>query len=337
MRFISYILAIFILGPTLPALADIDELYTRIKQDFQSKPHFFNENINEQRDGVMSAFVPGIHGEDYNNARPLTPTQLRNLPEGRMLDKKVFTLAMKGRERLLRAGKIKDFPILVIADLSIHSRLRRFYVLNVHTGEVELNTWVSHASNSDKDRDGLPETFSNVPGSNLTSLGFTVTETTPYNGQWGYSLRMRGLDPKLNSNVLSRSVVIHGWGSMGAHEASWGKASTSMGCLMIAMMESGRFWGLPDRPLHELVINKVKGGALVFTYSDIDESNLIFESEWIKRSDIPKEEASEEEPGKLNPVEVENESIDGSPAISHKNPFRYTSKPIYLKENRPAF
>jgi hypothetical protein len=199
------------------------------------------------------------------------------------------------------------------------------------------------------DRDGLAETFSNVSGSNLTSLGFTVTDAVPYTGQWGYSLRMRGLDPKLNSNVYSRKVVIHGWGTMGAHEASWGKTATSMGCLMISMMESGRFWGMSDRPLHELVINKVKGGALVFTYSDVDEDNLILQSEWIKRSDIPGEETTEEEPvtpeplkptpqsekeksvvpeqGKPSPFPVEEVESEDEPVVSHKKPFRFKSKP----------
>lgn len=336
MKLITNILTLLTLGLAFPALANIDELYTRLKQDFESKPHFLNENINEQRNGVMSSFVREIYDEDYNNARPLSTNQIKNLPGARMLDKKVFTLAMKGRERLLKAGKIKDFPILVVADFSKNSRLRRLYVMNVHTGEVIINTWVSHASNSDEDRDGYPETFSNVSGSNLSSLGFTVTDTTTYVGQWGYSLRIRGLDPKLNSNVYSRAVVFHGWNTMGAHEASWGKSATSMGCLMTSTMESGRFWGLSDRPLNELVINTIKGGALVFTYSDVDEENLIFQSGWINRSDLPKEEIEEEIPGELIPETVQDEANNGEPIVSHRNPFRYTSKPANVKKD-PEF
>lgn len=336
MKFIYSILAIFLLSLSQLVLADIDELYLRLKQDFESKPHFLNENINDQRNSVMSPFIREIYDQDYNNARPLSANQIRNLPGGMMLDKKVFTLAMKGRERLLKAGKIKDFPLLVVADFSKNSRLRRFYVLNVHTGEVLINTWVSHASKSDADYDGYPETFGNVSESNLSSIGFTVTDSAPYNGRWGYSLRMRGLDPKLNSNVYSRAVVIHGWNTMGAHEASWGRSATSMGCLMISQFESGRFWGLEDRPLSEIVINKVKGGALVFTYSDVDEDKLIMQSEWIRPTDIPKEETeSEPEAGKPIPVPVEDESAD-EPVVSHRLPFRYTSKPASEKED-PKF
>lgn len=301
---------------------DLDDLYLRLQQDFETKPHFWNSNLNDERTGVPSSFINGIMGYEHNNAQPLSTTQIKNLPDAYFVSKKVFNLAMKGRDRLLKAGKIKDHPLVVVADLSLHSRVRRLYVLDIKRGEVLMNTWVSHASGSDEDKDGFAETFSNVPKSNLSSAGFQVTDVAPYTGQWGYSLRMRGLDPQLNSNVFSRAVVIHGWASMGAHEASWGKSATSWGCLMVSMAESGRFWGLEDKPLHQLLIDTVKGGALVFTYTDIENDNYILKSEWIKRQDIPIEEVEPSVPKPAGDIYEEEEATEDRPIVSHRNPFR---------------
>ncbi len=53
--------------------------------------------------------------------------------------------------------------------------------------------------------------------SNLSSLGFIRAETE-YNGTWGRSLRLHGLEPGVNDQMLSRGVVLHGWG---VNQMSW--------------------------------------------------------------------------------------------------------------------
>jgi L,D-transpeptidase catalytic domain len=266
-----------------------DVLWEKLNADFESKAYFFNSAMNDERDNVMSPFITKLFGEyATNNARPLTPQQLNNLPEGRFLDKEVLRLAMAGRERLLNAGKIKNNPIMAVVNFSLNSKLRRLYILDVEKGEVLINFYVAHGVASDKNKDGLPETFSNRPGSNMSSLGFMVSENT-YSGSYGYSLRLRGLDSKLNSNVMSRAVVLHGFGGIGPQQASWGYLSTSEGCLMVSMDESGRFWGMEDKSMLEIVIDQLKSGSLIFTYSDeVDEAGkeLIYQSNWIKESDL---------------------------------------------------
>jgi hypothetical protein len=269
-----------------------EDLWHKLKHDFDSKPFFFNDAINDQRTGVMSPYIKTLFGDDAsNNAIPLTPKQIQNIPDARFVELKTFTLAMAGRERLLKAGKIKNSPIVAISDFSKNSRLRRFYIMDIEKGEVLINTWVSHAYASDKNRDGYPETFSNIPGSEMSSIGFMVTDAT-YSGTYGFSQRLKGLDPLLNSNVLARAVVIHGFGGLGPIQASYNgaNASTSQGCLMFSLNESGAFWGMEDRSILELVIKTLKTGALVFTYTDeVDalEKPLIFKSQWIKAMDIP--------------------------------------------------
>ena len=53
---------------------------------------------------------------------------------------------------------------------------------------------------------------------------------------------------------------------------------------MFSTNESGRFWGMEDKSMNEIVINKLKKGALVFVYTD---QELIYKSTWIKKTDLP--------------------------------------------------
>lgn len=305
------------------AVDALDDLYEKLQRDFDSKPHFFNSSINDFRDGVMSPFIAALYGKDepINNAKPIHPSQLAKLPDGRFLDKAPFYLAMKGRERLLKAGKIKNHPILAVADFSRHSKARRLFIMDIAKGEVLMNTYTSHAYKSDADKDGYAETFSNVSGSNLSSLGFMSSDVTYY-GNYGYSLRLKGHDPVLNSNVFSRAMVFHGFGGMSPQEAAWGGVATSEGCYMISTSDSGRFWGMEDKPLLELVIKILKPGSLVFTY--IDESDELFKSTWIKKTDIPaevvEEEPAEEEPAPVPAPEPEKPKPVPVPEVSAPAP-----------------
>lgn len=276
MKYLLLILALSF-SQVWAASVEMDELWLRLRDDFESKPYFFNAALNDFRDNVKSPFA------QFNNARPLTPNQISQLPEGEFLSKRPFALAMAGRERLIKAGKIKASKILAVVDFSLPSSHRRLFILDLENEEVLMNTYTSHADASDPDHDGIPEIFSNVSGSLKSSVGFMSTEST-YTGTFGYSLRIRGYDPKLNSNVLARAIVMHGFSGLDPVRAIWGNVSTSEGCFMISNMESGRFWNMEDKPMSDLAIEMLKPGALLFSYTD---QELMFNSAWIKKSDMP--------------------------------------------------
>lgn len=158
--------------------------------------------------------------------------------------------------------------------------------MDLQKGEVLVNTYTSHAYSTDRDGDGYADNFSNVSGSEKSSVGFMSSDVTYY-GSYGYFLRLRGHDPKLNSNVMTRAVVVHGYGGMDVNQASWGSIATSQGCLMFSTNESGRFWGMEDMSMLQIVIGILKPGSLIFSYTDQDDLKL---SEWIKVSDVPVEE-----------------------------------------------
>lgn len=147
-------------------------------------------------------------------------------------------------------SKFSNQKALTIIDFSLHSSKKRFHLMNTETGEV-WSTYTAHGSGSDpgtyEESSGYAETFSNVPGSNATSIGPYLTDVT-YEGKHGYSLRLRGLASS-NSNAYSRAIVIHGATYVLDQSRKQGR---SQGCPALAM------------EYYEKVINLIKGGSLIY-------------------------------------------------------------------------
>jgi hypothetical protein len=144
------------------------------------------------------------------------------------------------------AARIKNQKVLTIIDFSKQSGKKRFFVIDLKTGIVDQQV-TSHGSGSDPNNDGVADSFSNVSGSNASSLGFYLAAET-YVGKWGRSMRLDGLSTT-NSNARARAVVIHG-----ADYVLDGNA------------QQGRSWGCPALPLakKDAVIDKLTGGSLIY-------------------------------------------------------------------------
>lgn len=270
---------------TLSYAYEATELYSDLEADFIANEFFNNNNINLYRDGSISPYIEEMSGEDdyiFKNGRPLTEKQIEKIPSFEFIDFEIFELAIKGFNKL-KAQNIAKKDILMVVDYRKHHSIRRLYVFDLKNKKVLYNTWTQNGFGTDPERTGYAQEFSNNPGSDQTSLGFMVTQETYY-GRWGYSLRMKGMDKKLNSKVRSRAIVIHGSGALYAEGAVWGNMGLSQGCITLPIYESGKFYGLNDRPLNELIINDVKNGSVVFSYSDkINDSGsmIINSSDWL--------------------------------------------------------
>lgn len=96
---------------------------------------------------------------------------------------------------------------LTVLDFRSHSRNRRFFVLDMDGGTMKSYP-VAHGAKSDPDDDGLATSFSNVNGSNKSSVGYYLTAET-YIGGNGRSLRLDGLSTT-NTNARERLIVVHG-------------------------------------------------------------------------------------------------------------------------------
>jgi len=167
------------------------------------------------------------------------------------LSRTVFFAACKGYEYLLSQNALIKQNILTICDYSQSSTKKRLYVLDLGQGKILFNTYVSHGRNSGSD---IATSFSNRNDSHKSSLGFMRTEET-YKGDKGYSLRLDGLESGFNSNVRTRSIVMHGSNYVNASRASKGD-----------MM--GRSYGCPAVPASEVkqIINCIKDGSCFFSY-----------------------------------------------------------------------
>ncbi|MGE5086360.1 MAG: murein L,D-transpeptidase catalytic domain family protein [Bacillota bacterium] len=143
-------------------------------------------------------------------------------------------------------SSIKNSDYLSVLDFSLSSTKKRFHIINMKTGEV-WSIHVAHGKGSDPDHDGYANTFSNVSGSNASSIGIYKTAET-YSGSHGYSLRLDGLS-KTNSNVRARSIVIHG--------ADYVSESSVI---------QGRSWGCPAVTMsyRTKVIDMLKGGSVIY-------------------------------------------------------------------------
>ncbi len=109
----------------------------------------------------------------------------------------------------------------------------------------------------------MATSFSNIVGSFQSSLGFFLTEKTGYNGLYGYSLRIHGLEDKFNSNAYSRAIVIHGDESVSEdYIKDVGVLSRSLGCPVV-----------PKELTKDIIDTLISGVSVVFI-SGNDEKYL---------------------------------------------------------------
>ena len=172
----------------------------------------------------------------------------------------VLRLALRAQARARAAG-LTTSPVLTVIDYSLPSRVRRLWVLDVRVGRVLARELVAHGRNSGDD---WPHRFSNRPGSLQSSLGLFLTGRV-YRGKHGMSLRLRGLDPRLNGRAEQRAIVVHGADYVSERTiAALGRLGRSQGCPAL------------DRLVARRVIKLIRGGTALFAYhpSTARESRL---------------------------------------------------------------
>jgi hypothetical protein len=118
--------------------------------------------------------------------------------------------------------------VVGIADFGQYCSHPRFHLVDMENGAID-SLLVAHGEGSDPQETGWLETFSNMPGSRATSQGSYVTDES-YDGQYGPSRRVLGLDPD-NSNAYDRAIVIHPAEYVSLDLARrFGRIGTSWGC-----------------------------------------------------------------------------------------------------------
>ncbi len=166
------------------------------------------------------------------------------------LNPQVLKLATTAYRNAKHKG-IGSKDLLTIVDYSLPSTSKRLWVIDMHNNKVVHNTHVSHGIGSGEN---YATRFSNRHGSKMSSLGLYLTGDI-YNGHYGSSLNLHGLEDKFNSNALARRIVVHP-----AHYAnegiikSTGRLGRSFGCLALNMNIAHK------------IMHTIKNGSLIFCY-----------------------------------------------------------------------
>lgn len=211
-------------SPNHSVVASVMNMHERTNHSLLTRSNF---------DNVVHSMYDSIGLADYN------------------LGFEVFRSAMIGYYSLRKEGVLNDKELLTIINFGQPSTERRFYTIDLAARKVVYHTYVAHGRNTGQN---LATSFSNIPHSNQSSLGFYVTAETYY-GSKGYSLRLDGKEKSFNDKIRSRAVVMHGAEYV---SEDWIKRYGRL----------GRSQGCPALPSHvnKAVINTIKGGTAIFTY-----------------------------------------------------------------------
>ncbi len=137
-----------------------------------------------------------------------------------------------------------------IADFSRPSSEPRFHLVDLASGQVESHR-VAHGRGSDPAHSGYLERFSNDFGSYATSSGAFTTDDY-YDGKYGLSMKVRGLDWS-NSNAEARAIVIHNaWYAEDDMIPLHGMLGRSEGCFAMSRTSQDR------------VMRKLAGGRMIY-------------------------------------------------------------------------
>ena len=121
------------------------------------------------------------------------------------LEDKISRNVFKNQLKNTIKVNLKKHNILTIIDFGQPSSVKRLVVLDLKDNKVIFNEYVSHGVKTGR---LFAKNFSNISGSNQSSLGQYLTENTYY-GKHGYSLVLDGKE-KSNNNAKSRYIVLHG-------------------------------------------------------------------------------------------------------------------------------
>ena len=175
---------------------------------------------------------------------PVLPRPQLQAPTG--IDPMLFQRA----KAALMAHPVAARDVIGIADFSKPSSEPRFHVVHLASGQVESHL-VAHGRGSDPDHSGFLERFSNDFGSYATSNG-TYTTGDYYQGKYGLSMKVRGLDWS-NNNAESRAIVIHNaWYAEPDMIDLHGKLGRSEGCFAFSRASQWQ------------VMSRLGGGRMIY-------------------------------------------------------------------------
>ena len=159
------------------------------------------------------------------------------------------------RSRSSKEVTLTDHPYLLIVDFRQPSVNERLYIIHLPTAKV-TKVQVTHGKNTGE---LYAYKFSNIKDSRQSSLGIYILGE-PYNGQYGSTLRMYGLQGS-NDQAYNRDIVMHGapYASPDFPKSQnyktkkpYGRLGVSWGCPAISLPNAKKWFPI------------LKNGALIY-------------------------------------------------------------------------
>jgi hypothetical protein len=157
---------------------------------------------------------------------PLPPSPV-GTPE---YTRRILATAKSQSDRV--AASLWRRDVVGIADFSRPSWEPRLHFANLENGTVR-SFLLAHGRGSDPGHSGWLQNFSSSVGSEATSRGAYLT-CEWYNGKYGTSVRLKGLD-RDNYTALERAIVMHpAWYVDSSLVEKFGKIGRSEGCFAMS-------------------------------------------------------------------------------------------------------
>ncbi|MCX3066008.1 murein L,D-transpeptidase catalytic domain family protein [Cetobacterium somerae] len=221
-----------------------------------------NYSINEKLNLDSSLSIENIKVRSSNKFAFLPNSSVENLyKELNLTNKMDFTTFSNAISGMKKLKDVKE-DIITIIDFTKSSIKERFFVIDLKNKKTLFSTYVMHGKNSGE---SIPKEFSNAVNSFKSSPGFYKTENT-YNGEYGYSLRLNGLEKGINDKARERAIVVHG-SQYAKPKPGAKKLDRSLGCPAI------------PKEISDKVINKIKDGRLLYIHTNeksyVQKSSII--------------------------------------------------------------
>ena len=199
---------------------------------------------------ASSQIVPGLIAPPVAGSGTVPLARVPAQPEAPTAPAGIDPQLFQRAKAALDSHRIAARDSMGIADFSQPSSNPRFHLVDLQNGTVESHL-VAHGRGSDPDHSGYLERFSNDFGSYATSNGTYVTDDY-YQGKYGLSLKVRGLD-WTNNNAEDRAIVIHNaWYAEPEMIPLLGMLGRSEGC-----------FAMPKKSQYE-VMRRLAGGRMIY-------------------------------------------------------------------------
>ena len=134
--------------------------------------------------------------------------------------------------KIYAAKKKCNLDYAFVINMRIPSFKKRFFVYNLKKDSIIASGLVAHGTGSETFKGQLK--FSNIPDSRCTSLGKYKIGTS-YNGMYGFSYKLTGLD-STNNKAFDRAIVIHSHACVPDTDNNLYPICFSYGCPMVSPM-----------------------------------------------------------------------------------------------------